>query len=56
MPPCYLPTAMTCFAGFTYGNASEVRGPFISPPGREVEVEGSNSAPLCARLPRFSDP
>lgn len=30
---------MTCFAGFTYGNASlgELRGSFISPPGHKVE-------------------
>lgn len=58
VPPWYLPTAMTCFAGFTYGNASsgEVRGPFISPPGHKVDdwhtglpatVKGSNSTLLC---------
>lgn len=34
----YLPTAMTCFAGFTYGNASpgEVRDAFISPLGHKL--------------------
>lgn len=61
VPPWYLPTAMTCFAGFTYGNISsgEVRGSFISPPGHKVKdwhpglpatVKRSNSALLCISL------
>lgn len=58
VPPWYLPTALTCFAGFTYGNDSlvEFRGSFISPPGHKIEdwnpelpatAEGSNNALLC---------
>lgn len=57
MPPWCLPTAVTRFVGFTYGNASsgEVRGAFISPPGHKVEDRNQATvreatARLCGAL------
>lgn len=66
VPPWYLPTAMTCFVGFTYGNASwgEVRGSFISPPshkaadwhpGFPATVKGNNSTVCASPMLQFSN-